>query len=1168
MIFDITAGEQQNIVRNEKLYFTGKEYVSDKIAVTTRLFYDKGHALYMRSDGEVQQRLEEGIDYRLVFKIPAFRASGQYSVFAAIIMLIPVDPNAEYVLTYRALGESALVAQAVVREFFEKNSDIPRITFFGLRTSANENLTPTLLQNSNVRIHPCMVEFRTPIGQLEATALDADVENVRINPPAIAAPATNIIINGQSGTTFNLTAADVDAMTYAQAKDSFLEPAFMAPAATGNDDTTDINTFYADLSSDALNQKRRIRLIMRENQTYLTSGFAHRPYTYIDGNGARFKKISGITGNARTSPNWAVIRSLWTLKDGSWYGDNKHMKLSNVVLDGNNQNYIAIADYLNVEDLMLENVTGIASPWCLSWQIRLGGRNIHIWNPRLYGATRVFQDGLHLCWGDATVYGGYIEAGDDPVACGDDQLLTPFGAQTIQDVIYYDGEPLRRFAVYGTRVKGVRGNGAKIYRPASNPFGLTGNAQVFGGDISITGQAGLLRNGGVSFLNHQSPDNRNPSHIRSVRVTADLEVGTNGKSIHSAIAGRIVGTPTTVSKGAACTVSLPAHGLTAGKVVAFIGIPPNGMQELVGFYQVNNIQPDSFGLSDTAYRNNVNLASSSFTTWNGGQVVECSTGLNYTSGDYISPSGGVCTEKAVFQVVQVGPQGQVEAIIPISPGNYTTLPTTPNTAEGGSGTGAVLHLETEHSGINAFGLNMVGASDCEFKGTMVINDTAGSATRFSGVQILDSERCSVDIDVPSMPDGGGVWVMNEATTLKTRDNRVKIRTKAKSTLNTSYGMVLLRNSMNTYITGLLEDIPTNMIGVRCTIGGNSLESKNVTAISAADPAVFTAVGHGRKIGDPVLLQGFTLSSGSINNIGMRVKAVPSADTLQLEDLDGIAISLNGATVSVYGTIALAPTSYTAERLTLRRAAGATGVSAFNNATSTPHRVFSVTIRDCDARECDIKLADSVAAAPLCSVSNLEGYSFPRGRDFWTTNVIVDAMATDRALVRVPTSPVTIAAPLNPRKHQILTFAIRQAALAQTITWNSVFKKRAGGIGQNNLVSTVSFYYDGTNWVQCGDSIDSSTTVTVGATAQTLVLGDSSDAPMIIDVSPDTSDASISVKIELSNDNKTSWTDLGTYTTKTNVRFVRAPADAKPTHMRISRAAGTSVLSLVHIQTGG
>ncbi len=1168
MIYDTTASEQQNLVRNELLFFTDKEYSDERIAVTQRLFYNKGHVLYLKTEGELPQKLIENVDYRLAFKIPGFRAGGRFSVFAAVILLKPIELGSEYLLTYRALGESALVNKSEVRQFFENNTDFVRITFFAIRTTASENLTNALLQNPAVRIAPALIEYRSPIGMIEAAAVDADDDNGVVNPPDTGTGAGLITINGQSGTTFTLTAADVDAMTYAQAKDSFLEPAFMAPAATGNDDTADINTFYADMASDALNRKRRFRLIMRENQEYLTSGFAHRPYTHIDGNGARFKKISGITGNARTSPSWGVIRSLWTLKDGSWYGDNKHMKLSNVILDGNNQNYIALADYLNVEDLMLENIVGIVSPWCLSWNFRLGGRNIHIWNPRLYGASRVFQDGLHLCWGDATVYGGYIESGDDAVACGDDQLLTPFGAQTIQDVIYYDGEPLRRFAVYGTRVKAVRGNGAKIYRPASNPFGLTGNAQVFGGDISITGQAGLLRNGGVSFLNHQTPNNRNPAHVRSVRVTAHLEVGTDGKSVHSAIPGRVVGTPTAVSKGAACTVSLPGHGLTSGKIVAFVGLQPGGMNELVGFYQVNNVQPDSFGLSDSAYRNGVNLNSTNFTAWTGGQVVECSTGTGYVVGEYFSPSGGVYTEKAVFQIVQVGPQGQVEAIIPISPGKYSELPPTPNNAEGGSGTGAVLHLELTHDGVNAHGVSFVGASDCEFKGSVTINDTTGSAARFNGAQFLDSERCSIDVDIPSTPDGGAVWVRNEASTLKTRDNRIKIRTKAKPTLNTSYGMIMLANAANTHITGLLEDLPSSIIGVRAIINGNVLESKNVTAVSAADPAVFTAVGHGRKVGDPVLLQGFTLSSGTINNIGMRVKTVPSADTLTLEDLDAVAISLNGATVSQMGTIALAANSYTAENLTIKKAAGATGVSAFNNATSTPHRVFGVTIRNCDARECDVRLADSVASAPMVSVSNLEGYSFPRGRDHWTTNVVHDAMSSDRCLVRVPTSPVTIGAPLNPRKHQILTYAIRQASVAQVITWNAVFKKRPGGVYVNGGVSTISFYYDGTNWIQCGDSTDTSVTLTVGASAQTVVLGDASDAPFTIDVSPDTSDASISIKVEFSNDNKATWVDVGTYTTKTNVRWVRAPADAKPTHMRVSRVAGTSVTSLVHVQTGG
>lgn len=178
MIFDLTAREKQNIVREEKLVFTDKSFSPEKIAVTSRLFYDKNVVVILRADNELDQRLIQDVDYRLVFKLPGYRAGGQHSVFAGIILLKPLEIGAQYLISYRALGESAKLDSLGIRRFFEENTEFVRITFFGLQTTAGEELTPSLLQNANVRIGATSIHYHSPLGSKEVVAAVGEMDEL------------------------------------------------------------------------------------------------------------------------------------------------------------------------------------------------------------------------------------------------------------------------------------------------------------------------------------------------------------------------------------------------------------------------------------------------------------------------------------------------------------------------------------------------------------------------------------------------------------------------------------------------------------------------------------------------------------------------------------------------------------------------------------------------------------------------------------------------------------------------------------------------------------------------------------------------------------------------------------------------------------------------------
>lgn len=82
-------------------------------------------------------------------------------------------------------------------------------------------------------------------------------------------------------------------------------------------------------------------------------------------------------------------------------------------------------------------------------------------------------------------------------------------------------------------------------------------------------------------------------------------------------------------------------------------------------------------------------------------------------------------------------------------------------------------------------------------------------------------------------------------------------------------------------------------------------------------------------------------------------------------------------------------------------------------------------------------------------------------------VSIDASLSDQFTITLGDSmPVTIGAPANATNGQVINITIRNSpgAALGTITWDAVFKKPAfTSPGMNNSRS-ITFHYDGTNWI--------------------------------------------------------------------------------------------------------
>lgn len=848
--------------------------------------------------------------------------------------------------------------------------------------------------------------------------------------------------------------------------------AFAAPKPSGNDDTAILQDFLDTMGAEAAASKRRRTVELYGQAPYLVSGLWHPEFIHIKGNGTTLIKTTNAVytnGALFTSPLSSVIRAKWNKKNGSWYGSARFMGLEDITLDAANKDYLSVMEYFNVENLLIKDVTLIAGLWSQNWSTRIGGKNITIMNPRVLGATRVFQDGLHILFGENIhVIGGYIEAGDDCLAFGDDQITNSE---------YYDDQGLKNFSAVGVSTLGTRGAGCKVYVPATKPFasalGYTKTGRVSGGRISFTGRVGQLRNGGVSLMNHATPDTSVISDLRDVHVEADLDVGTDGTGVYSAIPGTLIGSPSAVSLASEAIVTLNGHGLTTGKVVSFINIPSNGMQNLSGFYQVRIPTANTFGLSDIAYRNNVGLDSTAFAAWTSGQLVHVSSGTGYTVGDDLTLSGGSVQEHAVFRVTQVGPNGEVEAVRPISRGKYTTLPPTPNSPTGGTGTGCQLFLELTHSGVNAFGVMNVGTMDTSVEASLVINDTTGSSTRFGVGSLQDVQGTQTKINCQNMPGNGGIQIANASTVHKTRDNRISGHLVSNADVSVVNGHVISFNARDTVLHDcLFEGVQPNVAAINFGFNGNFWqEHVFVSATDSVDgfgayecPIGTPAVGW--RAGDYVGIFDNVLSGGGSLNGYYWIYKMFGETTIYLKDFNNEVVGLRGATVVTPGRTALTQNTMTLERVTIRGGASSYGIGAASN---NPLRVNGLVIKDSDFSGVITPLAPNVMNLPIMSVANTLGITCDTR--VYKAASVTHSMLTSRKIVLQPSANLTINAPTSARKGDELDVTIvHPAGGAVTVTWASVFKKADDGTAAAGSTGSTRFAYDGTKWVQKGGAL--------------------------------------------------------------------------------------------------
>ena len=737
------------------------------------------------------------------------------------------------------------------------------------------------------------------------------------------------------------------------------------PAATGNDDTVLLQQFIDDMSSTATAAKRQLKLRLPENQVYLMNGLFLGSNLDLDLNGSELRKNmnADYSGGGASTARAAVLRARVQKTGNSWYGMCDNMTVRNGTLNANNKDTLAVLDLYNVRGFVADGLTLITSQWSRNWATRGGGYAVFR-RGRILGQAGLFQDGAHWQYGGCVWDDWYVEAGDDALAAGDDAVSAN---------VYMDDQGLDYFIARNIQVASVRGAAVKVYTAATKPFSgapnnYTKTGRVRGVDVQVSGKCGLLRNGGVSVFSHRAANSRNPEDLMSVRVHAALDVGVAGNAVWDAVSGTIVGSPTSVSQASSAVVTLNGHGLSAGQVVTFM-VAPGGMNLLNGFYQVRaqNLAANTFEISDIAYRNNVGLDTTSAPAWTTGQLVRVGSGEGYAVGDELTVSGGTFVRPARYLVTQVSGTGAVEAVRRLDEGEYSELPPTPNTPTGGAGTGCTLQLYLTHDGVNAYGVKCVAGSDVVVTGRIAINDTTGSATRFKSFWITDSRNVDLACEFPVVPADGGL-LANDSNLQLSSGNKIRSRMRCPDglTLNSGMSPIMLANSDGTVVSGAVENLPANASAVAFPIGGNRLDTRNIVAITGSSNSAFQ-VAHGNwKAGQIVRILGNVLSSGSLDGYYI-IRRVYDNSSFALKTLDGAQVGLGAATVTTLGQIEVANNTAFLRDFRVTTALNTGGHVGVQAANTTPHRVFSVTLENCDLSAAETPVALSVTQAPRYAI---------------------------------------------------------------------------------------------------------------------------------------------------------------------------------------------------------
>ena len=237
------------------------------------------------------------------------------------------------------------------------------------------------------------------------------------------------------------------------------------------------------------------------------------PKSNVDawGYGAHIWKRSVSSSSQTNNTLW---RMLEVLTNGSYYGTYDNITMRGLVFHGDGKSAGNTPDFkgsmlrfLYVRNLLLEDVE-VADYCPNSWAFNLGGTGT-VRRARIRGGQNLYEDGLHIMFGDWTVEEYDIESGDDAIS---------LGCEPGDPYVAVDPQPLTARIGRGRAVSQLVA-GLKVYQRT----GATSAMAIE--DVQVDGIDAWSKNGPAVWFNDERGAGAGNSLIKRAKVRGRARTG-------------------------------------------------------------------------------------------------------------------------------------------------------------------------------------------------------------------------------------------------------------------------------------------------------------------------------------------------------------------------------------------------------------------------------------------------------------------------------------------------------------------------------------------------------------------------------------------------------------------------------------------------------------------
>ena len=273
-----------------------------------------------------------------------------------------------------------------------------------------------------------------------------------------------------------------------------------------------------------------IKTIFCSDATYLVDSILLKSDITIYFGKAKIKKrIDGSSINTNS-----LVRTVETLVSGSYYGTYKNIELNGGFFYGNGKTSPANLFSLTfVENLKLKNIT-VSEYSTSNFAFAIGGKNVTIENISIYGGYNLFEDGIHILFGQNIVINNcYIESGDDSIALGRDTNYT-----------YADTDAnmqISNVTISNINSKSQKANSITLYCPSESTSVAYQISNVT--IVNVNGTSGIENNGNV-YISDKAIETLaiNNGRIKNIKISKCIfNCGSSSHGDTNAIAVRVYG---------------------------------------------------------------------------------------------------------------------------------------------------------------------------------------------------------------------------------------------------------------------------------------------------------------------------------------------------------------------------------------------------------------------------------------------------------------------------------------------------------------------------------------------------------------------------------------------------------------------------------------------------